>query len=796
VQAGFDAGNQAVNRIFDRARIVVSRKSGSDERERQEKYLALPPRYGYANGITDWRDRLSRIRLIDSLNGKQVGGNMSSGEQQVRNSELVCAEDAAVRRRLDAILCSHTFYGARRQQKLLRHLVEERLAGRENLLKEYTVGVVVFERGEAFDPRIDPIVRVEASRLRSRLEKYYESEGDDSDLRIQLPRGSYIPVISSRPAVPVAGVAPPVAEVRRVPKIEWALVVAAIALASATWLFVVRPTTASAPLAAQFERATFEAGEDAFPSLSPDGQFLAYARRSDQQSWHLHLRHIREASSIDLSGNCRCNDTQPAFAPDGRHIAFRSDRSGGGLFLMDSMGGALRKIADSGFHPSWSPDGLRLVFSSEGFTDPNDRPNHRSSLLLLDTRTGAVRALTTNSVVPDAIQPAWSPHGRRIAFWGVDFSGQRDLWTIPAGGDSKTMRGTAVTHDASSLWSPAWSTDGRYLYFSSDRGGSMNLWRVRIDEDTGAVGGKPEAVVTPSSYIGWLSIAHERDLMAYTRHLISSNVYRVAFDPKSEKTMGSPVPITRGNLRFREPDLSPDGHWLAVRVEDPQEDIAIMRVDGSDFRRLTNDVFKDRSPRWSPDGSTILFLTNRGGAWELWTVRPDGGGLRQMTHGGSLPGIWSPDAGQIAYSFPRVPVVSRVNGAGMSDMTTLAALPGSHDRSFQPEAWSPDGTLLAGRTTPRDNPEDRVLVYDLAEGVYHDAAPMGSGPVWMSDSRRLLFRHGNEILLVDTVSRRTRRVLADFEGGLYNRFALTHDNRAIYFVINQTEVDIWLTSSK
>src|SRR5579862_2349322 len=185
---------------------------------------------------------------------------MSSGDQPVRGSESVCADDAAVRQRLDAILHSQTFHGARGQQKLLRHLVEERLAGRENLLKEYTVGVVVFERGEAFDPRIDPIVRVEASRLRSRLEKYYESEGNDSDLRIQLPRGSYVPVISSRPAVPVADVAPPVAVVRRVPKIEWALVVAAIAIASATWLFVVRPTTASAPLAARFERATFEAG--------------------------------------------------------------------------------------------------------------------------------------------------------------------------------------------------------------------------------------------------------------------------------------------------------------------------------------------------------------------------------------------------------------------------------------------------------------------------------------------------------------------------------------------------------
>src|SRR5579863_9384177 len=158
---------------------------------------------------------------------------MSSGEQQVRNSELAGAEDAAVRQRLDAILHSQTFHGARRQQKLLKHLVEERLAGRESLLKEYTVGVVVFERGEAFDPRIDPIVRVEASRLRSRLEKYYESEGNDSDLRIQLPRGSYVPVISSRPAVPVAAVAPTVAERRRVPKIEWPLVVAGIAVASA-----------------------------------------------------------------------------------------------------------------------------------------------------------------------------------------------------------------------------------------------------------------------------------------------------------------------------------------------------------------------------------------------------------------------------------------------------------------------------------------------------------------------------------------------------------------------------------
>ena len=77
------------------------------------------------------------------------------------------------------------------------------------------------------------------------------------------------------------------------------------------------------------------------------------------------------------------------------------------------------------------------------------------------------------------MQPAWSPHGHRIAYWGLpNDSAQRDLWTVAAGGGEPVR----VTSDPAIDWSPAWSPDGRHLYFSSNRSGGFNLWRVAIDE--------------------------------------------------------------------------------------------------------------------------------------------------------------------------------------------------------------------------------------------------------------------------------------------------------------------------
>jgi TolB-like protein len=112
----------------------------------------------------------------------------------------------AIQSELEKILGSRTFRSAQSQSRFLRYAVEETIAGRGHMVKEYVIGSEVFGRGESFDPRLDPIVRTEARKLRARLDKYYEGEapgtGDDL-VRIEFHKGSYVPTFSRvAPSVP------------------------------------------------------------------------------------------------------------------------------------------------------------------------------------------------------------------------------------------------------------------------------------------------------------------------------------------------------------------------------------------------------------------------------------------------------------------------------------------------------------------------------------------------------------------------------------------------------------------
>jgi TolB-like protein len=106
--------------------------------------------------------------------------------------------EKAVRAQLEKILVSPGFVRSKRLGLFLRFTVEQYLEGRQNSLKEYLVGVEVFKKLESFDPRVDSIVRVEARRLRSKLERYYESEGRNDATIIRFRKGSYVPVIMSQ----------------------------------------------------------------------------------------------------------------------------------------------------------------------------------------------------------------------------------------------------------------------------------------------------------------------------------------------------------------------------------------------------------------------------------------------------------------------------------------------------------------------------------------------------------------------------------------------------------------------
>jgi hypothetical protein len=106
---------------------------------------------------------------------------------------------AAIREHLEKILSSRIFRAADGQRNFLRYVVEQALDGGTQRIKEYSVGVEVFHRGESFDPRQDSIVRVEARKLRARLAKYYEEEGQRDPVRIEFPKGSYAPLFREAP---------------------------------------------------------------------------------------------------------------------------------------------------------------------------------------------------------------------------------------------------------------------------------------------------------------------------------------------------------------------------------------------------------------------------------------------------------------------------------------------------------------------------------------------------------------------------------------------------------------------
>jgi adenylate cyclase len=120
----------------------------------------------------------------------------------------------AVREELGRLLASAEFVASDRLKEFLRFVVEHRLAGRADSLKAYTIALEVFGRDSTFDPQTDPVVRMEASKLRRRLERYYLGAGRDDPVRIDIPKGGYAPTFRYRPDTGPM-VAPPAAPARR-----------------------------------------------------------------------------------------------------------------------------------------------------------------------------------------------------------------------------------------------------------------------------------------------------------------------------------------------------------------------------------------------------------------------------------------------------------------------------------------------------------------------------------------------------------------------------------------------------
>ncbi|MCH7825542.1 MAG: serine/threonine-protein kinase [Acidobacteria bacterium] len=576
-----------------------------------------------------------------------------------------------------------------------------------------------------------------------------------------------------------------------------------IGVAALAWAFF--GTSGTAPIAegpsiGSLRQLTTTSGVDFAGTISDDGDWFAFTRRADDGSYSILLQSVGSRNPIHLVDN----GVSPAFSPNGERIAFSGSPVqsaniviGGGISIMGRTGDDVRRLTDEGFNPAWSPDGTKLVYSDE-FVSWNPYTRQQDGQLhILDIASDT----TVTLELDDGVQPNWSPNGHRITYW-ANSSGQRDIWTVPAeggeGGSVTQADAVPVTQDEYIDYSPVWSPDGSWLYFASTRGGSMAIWRVAIDEMSGETLGEPQQITSGGlGDPGMLSFSADGTRLLYTSMLIRGSIVAADFDPDALTLTSETAPVVQGTRRLADPHVTADGELITYRTAGAQQDIFVAGTDGSNEQQVTDDLFKDWGPRWSPEGDTIAFYTNVGGDYEIWVMNADGSGRTRLTdtQEGDAPQrpIWSPDGNKIATFMSDSGRAFIIDADKTFDQQTeddLPDVPGG-DGNFQPSDWSPDGRSIVGAVAPAEGTMDSATIwrFDLETREYELLAD-GTSPAWMADGVRVLFRNPETagFYVVNTVSRSIQRVRVP----PMESMVLSADNLRAYLVQVEEESDIWL----
>jgi Tol biopolymer transport system component len=534
-----------------------------------------------------------------------------------------------------------------------------------------------------------------------------------------------------------------------------------------------------------YARLTNRPGPETWPRLSPDGKTLAFAaREAGRENEDVFIQRVGGGNAINLTPDSPGSDLQPAFSPDGEKIAFRSDRGGGGIFVMGSTGESVKRLTDFGYNPSWAPDGHEIVVSTVAWSDVLGRAG-QGELWAVDVSSGERRRVETPA---DAVQPSWSPGGHRIAYWSVSADGQRDVWTVPARPGARG-EAVAVTSDPAVDWNPVWASDGRHLYFASDRGGTMNLWQVAVEEESGAVLGPPEPRTVPARWAGHVSVSADGRQLAYVSNEVRTTLMIARLDPRGGTAASVPIPVFRGSLQIRDLAVSPDGGWVAFTTAGVREDLFVVRADGTRFRQLTDDAARDRGPAWSPDGQRVAFYSNREGDYQAWTIRPDGSDLQRVS---AIPeGVWypifAPDGSQITTCADR--------GGWRVDLEQAVEAGAAHrlprideEHTFCPNSWSADGRSLAGVAQGPDGEWKGIYVLSLASGRYERIDEDGSETQWFGSSRLIIQAPGRRIRVTDRGSGSPRDL---FSG---EAPSVSPDGRWLTYLEVSEEADVWMAT--
>jgi eukaryotic-like serine/threonine-protein kinase len=569
--------------------------------------------------------------------------------------------------------------------RFLRFIVVETLDGRGEQLTESAIAEKVFKQRE-FAPSEKSVVRVEKRRLREKLKDYYDGPGKDDPIVISLG-STFVPIFSPR-----ENGLPRQASRIWSPGWRWSIPAAGLIVAVAIlWVFLKKPSE-------QFllTRLTNDSGFTTDPAISPDGKLVAYASdRSGEGNLDIWVQNIGTGDRVRLAPN-PADDYQPSFSPDGSKVVFRSDRDGGGIYTAAVLGGDLKLIAPKGRGPRFSPDGQRIVYwVGESYFV-------RTQVYVVPARGG-----TPKAVLPEfygAHDAVWSADGKRVLLWGQrSESSAPDWWVAPVDGGAPLQTGAfaVFAHENLSAAGPA-AWVGNEVFFAA-RGDTSNLWTAEISARTCKISGTPHRVTFGTDQEGEPSVATNGSLV-FTSFAASTNVWRLPVDLNAGKVTGDLLRVTRDLSTEVFPSISKNRRLVFSSDRSGKREIWVKNLALGTDTMLASSSSEFDSPKISPDGTKVAY-TAASPAWVIHVAPTVGGDDRVFKNGGP-PRDFSSDGTKLLFEAKTCSPYC----VGLLDLTQGTRELIKHPTlALYPESFSPDDEWIAFQARRPDNDSNRTI---------------------------------------------------------------------------------------
>jgi Tol biopolymer transport system component/DNA-binding winged helix-turn-helix (wHTH) protein len=417
------------------------------------------------------------------------------------------------------------------------------------------------------------------------------------------------------------------------------------------WFLALRPAPKQPSPLLKINPITSFAGTEDQAAFSPDGNHIAFVwNGGSEDNSDIYVKMLGAEQPLRLTTNTAA-DTDPTWSPDGRMIAFfRQSVSNSGIYLVPSLGGAERKLADVfpyrpvviGNTLNYSPDGKVIVAPDK------ESPQQPFSIVAISTESGDKTNLT--SPTPGSVGdffPAYSPDNKTLAFVRSISIAAADIYLLPLGGGEPKR----LTFDNTSIRGLSWTSDGKEIVFASRRGGSTyNLWKVSTIDATS------ERLTTSERDVYSPTISHNGVRLSYTQSMNDPNIWKIGLRG-SRLADEQPTKLIYSTHEENGPQYSPDGNRIvfASRRSGTYE-IWVCDKDGSNPRQLTNIGGPlAGTPRWAPDNRQIVFDSWLGGNAAIYVINAEGGNARRLTFdaGEDVTPSWSRDGRWIYFGCTR-----------------------------------------------------------------------------------------------------------------------------------------------